>query len=119
MPLGSLAVTGNSMKRKGACVALTMADSVPYDGFLGDDVDTTTYLEALIAGDGSGFDVPAAVILETTQAEGGINVASAGWVRALGDVCKRHDILMIIDDIQVGCGRTGPDRKSTRLNSSH
>jgi len=108
MTLGSLAVTGNSMKRKGAGVALTMADSVPFDGFLGEDVDTIDYLEALIAGDSSGFDIPAAVILETTQAEGGVNVASTPWVRALADLCRRYGILMIVDDIQVGCGRTGP-----------
>src|SRR5690606_5919035 len=69
MTLGPLAVTGNSMKRKGAGVALTMADSVPFDGFLGEDTNTLEYLEALLAGDSSGFDLPAAVILETTQAE--------------------------------------------------
>ena len=108
MTLGSLAVTGNSMKRRGAGVALTMADSVPFDGFLGDDVNTTEYLEAMIAGDGTGFEPPAAVILETTQAEGGINVASAPWLRDLAGVCRRHGILLIVDDIQVGCGRTGP-----------
>jgi diaminobutyrate-2-oxoglutarate transaminase len=108
MTLGSLAVTGNSMKRKGAGVALTMADSVPFDGFLGDEVNTVEYFEALLAGDSSGFDLPAAVILETTQAEGGINVASPQWLRAIADVCRRYEILLIIDDIQVGCGRTGP-----------
>ncbi len=107
MTLGSLAVTGNSMKRKGAGVALTMADSIPFDGFLGDDVDTVEYFEAMLAGDSSGFDIPAAVILETVQAEGGINVASARWIRDLAAVCRRYDILLIIDDIQVGCGRTG------------
>lgn len=108
MTLGSLAVTGNSMKRRGAGVALTMADSVPFDGFMGDDVDTTEYLEAMVAGGSTGFDLPAAVIVETTQAEGGINTASHRWLRTLGELCRRHDILLIIDDIQVGCGRTGP-----------
>jgi diaminobutyrate-2-oxoglutarate transaminase len=108
MTLGSLAVTGSTMKRQGAGVALTMADSIPFDGFLGDDVNTVDYFEALLAGDSSGFETPAAVILETTQAEGGINVASSQWMRALSDVCHRYDILLIVDDIQVGCGRTGP-----------
>jgi diaminobutyrate-2-oxoglutarate transaminase len=108
MTLGSLAVTGNSMKRRGAHVALTMADSMPFEGFFGDDVDTIEYFEAFLAGNGSGLDTPAAVILETTQAEGGINVSSPEWLRRLADVCRRYDILLIIDDIQVGCGRTGP-----------
>ena len=108
MTLGSLAVTGNSMKRKGAGVPLHMADSMPYDGFLDDDADSLGYLEAMLDDDGSGMDKPAAVILETIQAEGGINVATTEWLRGLQDLCRRHDILFIIDDIQVGCGRTGP-----------
>ncbi|HEX6239231.1 MAG TPA: diaminobutyrate--2-oxoglutarate transaminase, partial [Acidimicrobiales bacterium] len=107
MTLGALAVTGNSMKRAGAGVPLTYADSLPFAGFLGDDPDTVGYFEAFLA-DGTGLDNPAAVIVETVQAEGGINVAGFGWLRRLDEACKRHGILLIIDDIQVGCGRTGP-----------
>jgi len=55
----------------------------------------------------SGLDHPAAVIVETIQGEGGINVASKEWLRSLEEVCSKHDILLIVDDIQVGCGRTG------------
>jgi diaminobutyrate-2-oxoglutarate transaminase len=55
----------------------------------------------------SGLDHPAAVIVETIQGEGGINVASKEWLRSLEEVCRKHDILLIVDDIQVGCGRTG------------
>lgn len=108
MTLGSLAVTGNSMKRRGAGVPLGNVDSMPFDGFFGADHDTIGFVEALLAGDGSGIDLPAAVILETVQAEGGINPASTDWLQRLADLCRRHDILMIVDDIQVGCGRTGP-----------
>lgn len=107
MTLGSLAVTGNSMKRKGAGVALTNADSMPFEGFLGDEVNTLDYFEAYLSGDSSGLDTPAAVIVETTQAEGGINTASAQWLRDLQALCRRYGILLVIDDIQVGCGRTG------------
>jgi diaminobutyrate-2-oxoglutarate transaminase len=107
MTLGALAVTGNSMKRAGAGVPLTFADSLPFAGFLGDDPDTVGYFEAFLA-DGTGLDTPAAVIVETVQAEGGINVAGFGWLRRLDEACKRHEILLIVDDIQVGCGRTGP-----------
>lgn len=57
---------------------------------------------------GSGLDKPAAVIVETVQGEGGINVATAEWLRGLQDLCHRHDILLIVDDVQMGCGRTGP-----------
>jgi diaminobutyrate-2-oxoglutarate transaminase len=108
MTLGSLAITGNSFKRRGAGVPLTLGDTMPFDGYLGADVDTLDYFEALIVDDGSGVDKPAAVILETVQAEGGINVAGVDWLRRLERICRDHGILMIVDDIQVGCGRTGP-----------
>jgi len=108
MTLGSLAITGNGFKRRGAGVPLTLGDTMPFDGYLGDDIDTLDYLEALVTDDGSGLDKPAAVILETVQAEGGINVASCEWLRRLEGICRSHEILLIVDDIQVGCGRTGP-----------
>jgi len=107
MTIGSLAVSGNGAKRLGAGVALTSGTSVPYDGYFGDEVDTIAYLDALMADSGSGFEKPAAVIVETVQAEGGINTASRDWLRRLRDLCTAHDVLMIIDDIQAGCGRTG------------
>jgi diaminobutyrate-2-oxoglutarate transaminase len=56
----------------------------------------------------SGLDQPAAVIVETVQAEGGIHVASDAWLRRLEALCRRHAMLLIVDDIQAGCGRTGP-----------
>ena len=108
MTLGSLAVTGNAMKRGGAGVPLGDAASMPFANFLGDDVDSLRILEAMLTGGSSGLDEPAAVIVETTQGEGGINPASHQWMRNLDDICKRHGILLIVDDIQVGCGRTGP-----------
>jgi diaminobutyrate-2-oxoglutarate transaminase len=55
----------------------------------------------------SGIDLPAAAIVETVQGEGGINAASSEWLVSLAEVCKRHDVLLIVDDIQAGCGRTG------------
>ena len=108
MTLGSLAVTGNSMKRRGAGVPLTLADSMPFQNFGEHDVDTLGYFESMLSDDGSGVDTPAAVILETVQAEGGINVATKSWLDRLGALCRSHGILVIADDIQVGCGRTGP-----------
>ena len=108
MTLGSLAVTGNGFKRRGAGVPLQFGDALPFDGFLGEDVDTLDILEAMLAGEGSGIDPPAAVIVETIQAEGGLNVASDVWLRRLQGLCRRFGALLIVDDIQVGIGRTGP-----------
>ncbi len=48
------------------------------------------------------------MIVETVQGEGGVNVARPEWLRALADLCQRRDILLIVDDVQMGCGRTGP-----------
>ena len=108
MTIGSLSLTGNSMKRQGAGLLLSSAVSMPFDGYLGSEVDTIDILEAFADDGGSGLDLPAAVVVETVQAEGGINVASHDWLRRLAALCRRHDILLIVDDIQVGCGRTGP-----------
>lgn len=104
---GSLAATGNSKFRDAAGVPLGNTTFMPYDGYLGDEVDTTEYLERVIADKSSGVDIPAAVIVETVQGEGGVNVARFRWLQALEKLCRRHDMLMIVDDIQVGCGRTG------------
>src|SRR5690554_6246978 len=107
MTLGSLAVTGNGFKRAGAGVPLNNTLAVPFEGYLGDETDTLDYLARMLEDDGSGLDTPAAVIVETVQAEGGINVASIEWLRRLREVTREHGVLLIIDDIQVGCGRTG------------
>lgn len=107
MTLGALAVTGNGFKRAGAGVPLSHSASVPFDGYLGQDTDTLDYFEALLKDSGSGMDMPAAVILETVQAEGGVNVASVEWLQRLRRITAEHGIVLIADDIQVGCGRTG------------
>ncbi|MDA8367925.1 MAG: diaminobutyrate--2-oxoglutarate transaminase [Actinomycetota bacterium] len=108
MTLGSLSVTGNSMKRSGAGVPLNYGTALPYCGFLKDDVDSIEILEALLIGSGSGLDEPAAVIVETVQGEGGVNVASVAWLQRMAELCREHGILLIVDDVQMGCGRTGP-----------
>src|SRR5699024_10763817 len=79
MTIGSLSVTGNATNRAGAGVPLTNAISMPFDQYMG-DVDTTIYLEKLLEDGSSGVDIPAAIILETVQGEGGINAASFEWL---------------------------------------
>ncbi|HEY1636362.1 MAG TPA: diaminobutyrate--2-oxoglutarate transaminase [Acidimicrobiales bacterium] len=108
MTLGSLSVTANSMKRSGAGVSLNDSTHLPYCSFLDDDFDSIHILEALIEDSGSGLDLPAAVIVETVQGEGGVNVASVPWLQRLAGLCAAREILLIVDDVQMGCGRTGP-----------
>lgn len=105
--LGSLAATGNSHHRDAAGVSLVGTHRMPYDGYLGENIDTTEYLDKVLSDSSSGINSPAAVIVETVQGEGGINVASIQWLKNLQTVCRKHNILFIIDDIQAGCGRTG------------
>ncbi|HEY7592031.1 MAG TPA: diaminobutyrate--2-oxoglutarate transaminase [Actinophytocola sp.] len=108
MTLGALSVTGNSMKRGGAGIPLVHATPMPYDNYLDGKVEDFLWFERLLEDSGSGLNEPAAVIVETVQGEGGINVARDEWLRGLADLCKRHDMLLIVDDVQMGCGRTGP-----------
>lgn len=108
MTLGSLALTGNSGKRAGAGVPLNNVTHMPYCDYLGTNADTITSLSRYLEDTSSGLDLPAAFILETVQAEGGVNVASRSWVQKLAELAQQFGILLIVDDIQVGCGRTGP-----------
>lgn len=105
--LGSLAATASHGKRQAAGVDLTNVTRFPFDGYFGADIDTIAQIETFLADEGSGVDLPAAILVETTQAEGGLNVASADWLRRLQELAQRHGILLIVDDIQAGCGRTG------------
>lgn len=107
MTLGALACTGNAAKRGGAGVPLSHVAHEPYDGYHGPDVDTAELLERRLADPSSGLDAPAAILVETVQGEGGLNVASAPWLRRIAAIARRHGALMIVDDIQAGCGRTG------------
>lgn len=108
MTLGALAVTANPAKRRGAGLALTNTAFMPYDGFLGEGVETLDFFEAMLSEPRSGLDKPAAVLVECVQGEGGINVARVEWLQRLADICRRHDIRLIADEVQTGCGRTGP-----------
>ena len=108
MSLGALAVTGNSMKRSGAGIPLNHTVPMPFDNYLEGQTPDFLLFDRLLDDSGSGLDLPAAVIVETVQGEGGLNAATPGWLRGLADLCRRHEILLIVDDVQMGCGRTGP-----------
>ena len=104
MTLGALAVTGNSRKRAAAGVPLPFTARAPYDG---ESTDGLAWLERAWSDSGSGVDLPAGVIVETVQGEGGLRAASPEWLRALAELCRRFEVVLIVDDVQAGCGRTG------------
>jgi diaminobutyrate-2-oxoglutarate transaminase len=105
--LGALSLTGNKKFRDAAGVTLSDVHHAAYAGYFGKDTDTIGMLEKLITDPSSGVDHPAAIIVESVQGEGGLNVAGFGWLKKLEQLCHRHEILLILDDIQAGCGRTG------------
>ncbi len=107
MTLGSLAVTGNSMKREGAGTPLYHATPAPYDDYFDGETADFMWLDKVWSDSGSGLATPAAVIVETVQGEGGLKAARAVWLRELQALCRRHGVLLIVDDVQAGCGRTG------------
>ena len=107
MSLGSLSMTSDHYSRNGAGIPLSNVTFIPYyNAFPNPDI-SLDYLEMILKDDHSGIDKPSAIFLETVQAEGGINPAPIGWLKRLREICNQYDILMVVDDIQVGVGRCG------------
>lgn len=107
MSLGSLAVSGSASTRELGGVARHDVIRVPYDGYPSHAFDSASYIDHVLSDPGSGIEKPAAIILETIQAEGGMNAASAAWLTEIQRICRTHGIVFIVDDIQAGAGRTG------------
>ncbi|MGF1431046.1 diaminobutyrate--2-oxoglutarate transaminase [Kitasatospora sp. LaBMicrA B282] len=107
LSLGALAASATAFKRDAAGVPLGNVVRMPYEGFAGEDVDTIDHLTRMLDDPGSGISKPAAFVVETVQGEGGLATASPEWLRRLARVARERDILLIVDDIQAGCGRTG------------
>ncbi|MEG1431797.1 diaminobutyrate--2-oxoglutarate transaminase [Eubacterium sp.] len=105
MSEGALSVTGASHCRENVAHALTHTTFMPY-GFE-EKFDTLGYLRDVLSDHSSGIEKPAAIILETVQAEGGVCPAPIEWLQGLRAICDEFGIIMIVDDIQVGCGRAG------------
>ncbi|MDY6831626.1 MAG: aminotransferase class III-fold pyridoxal phosphate-dependent enzyme, partial [Thermodesulfobacteriota bacterium] len=107
LTMGALAITGNTHYRDEAYISRSNVSFLPYDGYMGPEINTMDLFRKMLTDNSSGLDIPAAVILETIQAEGGVNIARSEWLKELADICYQFDILLIIDDIQVGNGRSG------------
>lgn len=74
---------------------------------LGCGMNVVEELRAAFTDPSSGLAKPAAFLLEPIQAEGGVRVASAAWLQAAQQLARDLGALLIVDEIQVGCGRTG------------
>ena len=106
MTMGALSCTGNAGKRAGAGTPLCGTVHMPYDDAM-PGVDSLAFIEGMLDNPSSGMDAPAAFIIEPVQGEGGLNAASPEFLRGIAALAKKHGALLIADDIQAGCGRTG------------
>ncbi|WP_339765096.1 aspartate aminotransferase family protein [uncultured Hoeflea sp.] len=91
--LATIAAGGQPKYLEGFGPKVEGFDQVPFD-----DMDA---LKAAIT------DSTAAILIEPVQGEGGIRPLSNEQLRALRDLCDEHGILMILDEVQSGVGRTG------------
>jgi diaminobutyrate-2-oxoglutarate transaminase len=107
MTLGALSVTAREARRRAAGVPLGDVVRLPYEGYQGAGTAELDRYAAMVEDVTGGADPPAAFIVETVQGEGGLNVASASWLRQLAATARRLGALLIVDDVQAGCGRTG------------
>lgn len=96
--LGALAATTSPLLRGAAGVPLTDVTILPY----GDAHDAVAALERAGAAD-----TPAAILLEAVQGEGGLHTAPRPWLARIRELADTTGALVIVDDIQAGCGRTG------------
>ncbi len=107
MTLGSLAATANDYFRNAAGIPLEHVTRIPYEDAPGGGVETIEGYRKSFRDSSSGLEPPAAVLVETIQAEGGVHVGSKEFLQAVQKLARDTGALFIIDEIQVGCGRTG------------
>jgi acetylornithine/N-succinyldiaminopimelate aminotransferase len=91
--LGSMAATGQDKIKEGFDPMLPGFRHLPF----GD----TAALEAAIS------EVTVGILLEPIQGEGGIREAGAEFLRAVANICRQHNLLLMLDEVQCGFGRTG------------
>lgn len=106
MSLGALALTTEAYARNAAGVPLGNVTHIPAP-YMFPELDVIAYMQRLLDDDHSGAAKPAALVMETVQAEGGIYPFSAQFLQDCRKFCDDNDILLIVDDIQAGCCRTG------------
>lgn len=105
--LGALSLTANQHHRQSSEALLSGVTRMPYDGYHGANVDSADILESMLNDPSSGVSPPAAIVFECIQGEGGLNTASAEWAKKIERIARKHGSLIIVDEIQTGCGRSG------------
>lgn len=112
----SLALTCDSHHREGIGQLVPDVQFIPYPytyrnpfGCPDEEVNlqAAENLNRVLSDSHSGFLKPAAVILESVQGEGGTIIPTTRFMKRVREICDKHDVLMICDEIQAGLGRTG------------
>jgi len=93
--MGALAATGNNKVKQGFAPLLSGFVHVPYNDIAA--------LQAAIAADSN----IVAVLVEPIQGEGGVNIPASDYLNKVRALCDEHNLLMMLDEIQTGMGRTG------------
>ena len=106
MTLGSLSLTTEKYARDAAGISLENCTHIPAP-YMFPELDVIAYMQRLLDDDHSGVEKPAALIMETVQAEGGIYPFTPEFLKDCRAFCDKNGILLIVDDIQAGCARTG------------
>jgi diaminobutyrate-2-oxoglutarate transaminase len=107
MSAGSLSATGSARARNACGIPLSGTHFLPFESGPWGSFDSMDLLSKMLSDRSSGIGLPAAVIVEPVQMEGGIYPASNEWLRKLREITSAYGILLILDEIQSGCGRTG------------
>ena len=105
--IGALSLTANSHNRASSVPLLSGVHRALYDGYLGNEIDTSHILRKQLSDPSSGVDQPAAIIVEVVQGEGGLNAANCSWLKNISLIAADFGALLIVDEIQTGCGRLG------------
>lgn len=108
MTLGCLSVNSNRRHRETAGLPGSHTTALPFPVAPERVAPALAHIEELLVDPWSGVDLPAAFLVESVQAEGGVHPAPEEFLQGLSRLCREHGILLIVDDIQAGCGRTGP-----------
>ena len=107
MTMGSASLSSGVDFRKAIGTQTTGTTFMPFPTGFFATFDTIRYIDEMLKDDHSGLDMPAAIIVETLQCEGGINIAPNEWLVSLRELCDKYGIILIVDDIQAGNGRCG------------
>ncbi|QPT13467.1 diaminobutyrate--2-oxoglutarate transaminase family protein [Serratia rubidaea] len=113
---GALSITGNRAMKKNIPGKMPGVHFFPYGStsksekstvLNSNQVDAALLLESALEDANSGLGNVAAIVLELVQGEGGVYIADSRFVERIYQLSRRLGIMLIVDEVQTGCGRTG------------